>query len=152
MARRGGGGGRGGGGRGFAGGSNGTLSEMLDPLDEQMQKNYYMFKDIIISTWETFSGNEGQMTIVENHIMPMSKDFVKQAKDEWPWSGDADEYIENVFASYDTSVIERAFSGTIYSIYDEIVVLWMESDELQQYHDDLLGHSAVHSTNPPWNA
>lgn len=147
---RGGGGGRGGGGRGNGAFGGDGLNAVLDALDTQMLLNYRAFRDAILTTWETFSGNDGQMTIVQNHILPMSRDYVQQAKEEWPWSGDADEYLENLMSCYDSDVMERAFSGTIYDLYDTIYGYWVESDELQQTHDDILGDSRVHSTNPPW--
>lgn len=149
---RGGGGGRGGGGRGSGGGNNGGLSAILDPMDQQMLDNYGMYKHTILSTWEHFAGNEGQMTIVQNHILPYSQEHVEQAREEWPYSGDADEYLDNVLNCFDSEVMLQAFSETIYSLYDFLVNLWMETDDIQREHDGVLGHSAVHSTNPPWTA
>lgn len=115
-----------------------------------MLDNYGAYSQAIMDTWQSFSGNDGQMTIVHDYIIPMSMDHIQFAKEEWPWSGDADEYLESVINCFDDEVMMRAFSETIFALYDTIADYWLESDSIQQDHDDILGHSAVHSTNPPW--
>lgn len=143
--------GRGGGGGGGRGGDGG-ISAILDPMDQQMLDNYNEYRALILHTWSQFGGNEGQMTIVRFHIMPYSQEHVAQARDQWPYSGDSEEYLDGVYNCYDSEVIERAFSDVLNDLYGNISALWMETDEIQREHDDILGHSAVHSTNPPWIA
>jgi len=149
MARAG-GYGRGGGGRGAGGSGGDPLSQILDDLDWEMVFCWEAYKGTLIGEWEMFAGNEGQITIVQNHILPATYDHLKEANEEWPWSGDADSWLQTFWESYDQEVLERAFSGTAYEIYDTIGALWQEADGFQQEHDHVLGHSAVHSLHPPW--
>ena len=152
---RGGGGGRGGGGRGAGRGldvGGGTMNEILNAYDEELVRQFEEYQYAIRSTWENFQGNEGQMVIVQNSILPHADEHIEQARDMWPWSTDADEYLAGVFSCYDSDVMDRAFSGTIFELYDHIAAIWQMADHLQQEHDNILGHSAVHSTNPPWTA
>ena len=152
---RGGGYGRGGGGRSGSRGldvGGGTKNEILNAFDEELVRQFDEYQFTIRNTWESFAGNEGQMTIVYNHILPHADEHIERAKDLWPWSSDPDEYLDGVMSCYDSDVMQRAFSGTVFEIYDEIGAIWQYADHLQQEHDDVLGHSAVHSTNPPWVA
>ena len=134
------------------GGGGGGMNEVLDGYDSAMLANFNVYRSIILTTWDGFVGNPGQMSIVKNHIMPVSVRHVQDAKDEWPWSDDPDGYMEQLYSGYDSDVLARAFGETINNLYDSISELWVEADDWQQRHDEVLGYSAVHSTNPPWVA
>lgn len=124
-----------------------TLIEVLDDLDTQMYDNFSFYAETLISTWEMFQGNDGQMLIVHHHIVPAVHDHVQHAKRRWPYNDNPDGYMAEILDSYDPDVIQRAFSDTLTDTYNQIYDPWLESMELQHEHDDLTGGLPPHSTS-----
>lgn len=129
-----------------------ALSEILDDLDTQMLHGFDDYRSQVRGTWHGFAGNEGQLIIVHQHIIPVCQDHINYAKEEWPINTGPDELVDEILNSYDPDVIERAFSDTLYGMYDEIASIHMESMDFQMEHNYVLGREVAHSTNPPWTA
>lgn len=125
---------------------------ILDALDEEMQSNWWTYRDSIKQAVETFSGNDGQMTIMNKYISPIALGHAQASKEEWPYGLGPEELQFELYEAYEPEVIERAFSGWIDDLTESITAYYEESQELQNEHDYVLGHSVVHSTNPPWTA
>lgn len=124
-----------------------NLNRILDGLDLEMLESFNAYAQTLRDTWEGFSGNEGQSSIIENHIWPAVQEHISQAKDGWPRSAGPDDYYGAVSGCYDPEVIERAFGDTINGSYEEISEFQAESEDLQLEHDHVA--SIMSNGGPP---
>lgn len=134
--------------------AGGSINEELTVLDTQMYMNFMAYAQTIMDSWRSFQGNHGQKTIMVQHLLPAAYEHIGEAAYYWPRGASASEYPEKIYGSYQTDVVERAFSDTIESIVGELEELQSEAEEWQDEHDALvaiLGDSwEPHSVYPPF--
>lgn len=130
------------------------VNDALDDLDQSMLLDYEDYCDICLSAWYEFQGNDGQMVIVSDYIIPAAEQHCEEAAEQWPYNVGPDEYVEALYDCFDGDVIDRAFSDTIGDTADAMNAVYTEADDLQHQHDDLMdmigGSSEPHSTSSDW--
>lgn len=131
-----------------------TINEQLDDLDQQMFNNFMAYAQAIMDSWESFSGNPGQMTIIREHILPAAQEHISNAANYWPRGASPDEYGPTIYGCYQPDVIERAFSDTIESVVGQLSEWHQEADDFQIEHERLAaiigGVHEPHSVYPPF--
>lgn len=129
------------------------LQRILDGMDQQMLDGYNEYALECVEPWASFSGNQGQMTIVKKYIIPVAQEHATAARPDWPESATPGDYLEAIYGSYDSDVIASAFSDTIEQIYAELNGYWQEASYIQEEHALLLRggeNQGPHSTHAVW--
>ena len=129
-----------------------VLNAILDDLDQSMLDNWYSYSEVCVGAWERFSGNNGQMVIVEKHILPTAQKHVENAREDWPKGPGPNDYYDAVYSSFEADVIDRAFSETLEQIMGEIEGYHLDADFSQDEHAVIAGpeNAGPHSTHPVW--
>lgn len=132
-----------------------TLIQALDDLDRQMLQNFNAYASFLNDTWENFYGNNGQLAITHRHIREVVSSHISDAKDQWPYGANPDNYLSEVYACFDSEVIERAFGDTLEGSYGTIMEYWLEAMDWQLEHEFIVtvtggGPMDPHSTESNW--
>lgn len=128
------------------------LNEILDDLDSDMLGDYEGYSAEAIDGWGSFAGNNGQMVILEKHILPAVAQHIKDAEPNWPFSANPDDYVEAIYNCFDPGVIAQAFSDTINDIYGTLLDYWLSACDTQSEHSFIAGpeNAGPHSTHSIW--
>src|SRR4051794_10272869 len=92
-----------------------ALLDRYDQLEGKLGSLFDQFKGVIYLTWGKASEtmNEGQHTILREHISPFIGEYLDEAQVDWP-DVSVDQYVSGLFQCYDTEVMFRSFDLTIY--------------------------------------
>lgn len=124
-----------------------AYGEYLDYLDQSMLDLYNEYVMQGTSAWEGFQGNEGQMAIVQRHVLPAAAQHVQAAKELWPTGQSPEDYLDALIGSHEAA--EQALGETIYQAYENLMELWEPAESLMSEHDSL-SSAGPHSTTGVW--
>jgi len=146
---------RGGSGRG--GGTGTGLMAVLDTIDENILWQWETYKSYLEDFWGNFAGNEGQMTILQNNVLPTLDEYLTEAEQNFPYSPGPDDLRERLYDCYDSDVMFRAFSDSIEQSVGSAYEYHNYSVELQTQHDNIMNNAfggavSPHATNGNWRS
>lgn len=131
-----------------------SINDMLSDLDNQMFNNFVEYSETIMNSWAQFRGNEGQMALIRQHVLPAATEHIGLAAMYWPRGAQPSGYAEALYNCYEPDVIHRAFSNTISDVMDELIELNAESETDQVEHERLCAIIGAvwepHSVYPPF--
>lgn len=115
------------------------LIEFMEYMLELMITDLYeQYVQVCENNWLTaMQGfNPGQLSIADQNIIPAIDDYLDETSATWvgdfdPASCDPQDYVDAVYDSYDSDVIDRAFSETTYQPLEAMMGIQQGASEVQ---------------------